>query len=215
MLFSCVGALTFGQGTFQGAWQSDKGVMIISSEYFSYAEFDSEAFHGTKGGTYAVHEGQGAITFEFDTWRTEKLNEIMVFNISLMGDQLEWGSQRFLRIDDGAGGDLTGAWKITGRFREGELRERPEGPRKTMKILSSTRFQWIAYHTETGEFFGSGGGTYTTQHGEYSEVIDFFSRDQERVGATLAFHYQIIDGRWHHMGKSTRGEDIHEVWSLR
>ena len=52
-----------------------------------------------------------------------------------------------------------------------------------MKILSGTRFQWIAYHIGTKVFSGSGGGTYTSEQGKYTETIDFFSRDNDRVGA--------------------------------
>jgi len=78
----------------------------------------------------------------------------------------------------------------------GEERRRTPGVRKTMKILSGTRFQWIAYNTETKEFFGSGGGTYTTQDGKYTEKIEFFSRDNSRAGMSLQFDFSIQNGEW-------------------
>jgi hypothetical protein len=84
-----------------------------------------------------------------------------------------------------------------------------------MKILSGKRFQWIAYNSETGEFFGTGGGTYTTRRGKYTENIEFFSRDNDRVGASLQFDYDLKDGDWHHSGKSSRGNPIYEIWSVR
>jgi hypothetical protein len=84
-----------------------------------------------------------------------------------------------------------------------------------MKILSGTRFQWIAYNTETKEFKGTGGGTYTTHDGEYTENIKFFSRDDTRVGASLKFNYELVDGHWHHSGLSSKGQPIHEIWSVR
>ncbi len=89
------------------------------------------------------------------------------------------------------------------------------GPRKTMKILSGTRFQWIAYNTATKEFMGTGGGTYTTIDGKYTENIGFFSRDDSRVGASLEFNYELKDGDWHHSGFSSKGNPIYEVWSKR
>jgi hypothetical protein len=123
---------------------------------------------------------------------------------------MEWN-----RIDDGNPGELYGAWLITGRERNGEISRSTPGARKTMKILSGTRFQWIAYNTDTGEFFGTGGGTYTTENGKYTENIEFFSRDNSRVGRSLRFEYEIKDGEWHHSGLSSKGEPIYEIWTSR
>ena len=122
----------------------------------------------------------------------------------------------FSRIDNGLPGALEGAWLFSGRKRDGEIQNRdPNQPRKTMKILSGTRFQWIAYNTETGVFSGTGGGTYTANSGQYVENIDFFSRDSSRVGASLKFNYELIDGVWNHSGLNSRGEPLYEFWSLR
>lgn len=104
---------------------------------------------------------------------------------------------------------------ITGRYREGELTERMPGARRTMKILSGTKFQWIAYNVETKEFFGTGGGTYTSVDGKYTENIEFFSRDNSRVGASLQFDFAIEDGKWRHSGLSSKGEPLDEVWTKR
>ena len=84
-----------------------------------------------------------------------------------------------------------------------------------MKILSGTRFQWIAYNTETKEFLGTGGGTYTTEAGKYTENIEFFSRDSSRVGASLSFDFSLENGDWRHKGKSSKGDPIDEVWTKR
>jgi len=100
--------------------------------------------------------------------------------------------------------------------RDGEVQERDTSrPRKTMKILSGTRFQWIAYNTETKEFKGTGGGTYTTIDGKYTEQIEFFSRDDAKVGLRLQFDFAVKDGKWQHQGLSSKGAPIHEIWSVR
>jgi hypothetical protein len=116
-------------------------------------------------------------------------------------------------------GDLGGAWEIIGRKRNGEMQDlsaRRTGPRKTMKILSGTRFQWIAFNTETKRFSGTGGGSYTTnEDGLYIEKIEFFSRDKSRVGQHLSFDYKLVNGDWVHKGLSSKGQPIHEVWGLR
>ncbi|MDT0644102.1 hypothetical protein RM553_14795 [Zunongwangia sp. F363] len=109
--------------------------------------------------------------------------------------------------------DLSGNWVITGRKRDGEISRRTPGERRTIKILGGDRFQWVAFNSATREFFGSGGGTYSAEDGKYVEDIDFFSKDNSRVGAKLDFHYDVQEGEWHHQGKSSKGDPIYEVWS--
>jgi hypothetical protein len=85
--------------------------------------------------------------------------------------------------------------------------------RKTIKLLSGQRFQWAAINTDTGEFFGTGGGTYSFREGQYTEHIEFFSRESSRVGMSLSFSGRVEGRNWYHSGKSSRGEPISEVWS--
>ena len=155
---------------------------------------------------------------EFDTKNPERVGSTGAFEIELTENELRAVDNNIVwkRIDDGTPGNLAGAWLISGRMRNGELQKRDtHRPRKTMKILSGTRFQWIAYNTETKEFLGTGGGTYTTIDGKYTEHIEFFSRDDSRVGASLQFDFALKDGDWHHSGNSSKGTPIYEVWSLR
>src|SRR5690606_688936 len=119
------------------------------------------------------------------------------------------------RIDNGKPGKLAGAWLITGRMQEGKMSQMTPGARRTTKILSGTRFQWIAYNVETKEFSGTGGGTYTTRDGKYTENIEFFSRDNSRVGARLTFDFSLENGAWRHKGLSSKGDPIDEVWTKR
>ncbi|MDX1470670.1 MAG: hypothetical protein R3213_04170 [Flavobacteriaceae bacterium] len=62
---------------------------------------------------------------------------------------------------------------------------------------------------------GTGGGTYTTEDGKYTENIEFFSRDNSRVGASLEFDFELVDGDWHHSGFSSKGDPLYEIWTLR
>ena len=74
------------------------------------------------------------------------------------------------------------------------------GARKTLKFLLDGHFQWTAFNTETFQFLGSGGGTYSAQEGDYIETIAYFSRDNSRVGAVLPFRYDLKGMDWHHQG---------------
>ena len=98
---------------------------------------------------------------------------------------------------------------------QGERRRDSSRPRKTMKFLLDGYFQWIAFNTETFQFFGTGGGYYTAEIGKYIEHIEYFSRDNSRVGAILPFNYSLKESDWHHQGFSSKGDPIHEIWSTR
>lgn len=84
-----------------------------------------------------------------------------------------------------------------------------------MKFLKDGFFQWIAFNTESFQFFGSGGGTYEAAAGKYTETITFFSRDNSRVGAVLPFEFDVQGPDWFHKGFSSKGAPMHEVWTNR
>ncbi|MEJ2005851.1 MAG: membrane or secreted protein [Cyclobacteriaceae bacterium] len=211
-----------------GAWENDfvdengddiRLVSIITDGYYAATAFkkDDGEFLNTNGGMIDVRDGRMYFTYEFNVAEPEKVGQTEDFGISLNGDMIEVEGMEttWMRIDDGKPGELNGAWLITGRRRDGELSRSTPGERKTMKILSGTRFQWIAYHTGNSGFFGTGGGTYTTENGKYTENIEFFSRDKTRAGASLVFDYELIDGEWHHSGLSSTGNPIYEIWTRR
>jgi len=211
-----------------GAWEAtmeDEGEtlrnVVIISEGHQVATFYSAAtgaFVGANGGTWSIEGNTLSETVEFDTEKPERIGTTSSFEIKLTLNELRIKDVDLVwkRIDDGTPGALNGAWLMSGRKRNGEFQTRDTNrPRKTMKILSGTRFQWIAYNTETKEFMGTGGGTYTTIDGKYTENIEFFSRDNSRVGASLEFNFKLKEGDWHHSGFSSKGDPLYEVWSLR
>lgn len=201
-----------------GAWKSENGVVIFTGNYFSYALFEesSKKFYGAWGGSWSLHDNTMFQTLEFSTIDPGEVGQTFEKNFKADGNAIFIDDIRFDQIDDGQPGQLEGAWLFSGRMLDGQLTSRDTNqPRKTMKILSGTRFQWIAYNTETGEFFGTGGGNYTSRNGQYIENIDFFSRDSSRVGASLSFDFEIKDGIWHHQGLNSRGEPLYELWSPR
>ena len=211
----------------QGAWEATKTneqgvdvqhVMIIAGDFVSEAFFQREngKFLGTWGGGCQVGDNIFTHTFEYATFDSQLVGTTKSTSYAMENGKIHMGDKIWTRIDNGSPGDLAGAWLFSGRMQDGEIRKRDtSGPRKTMKILSGTRFQWIAYNTETKEFMGTGGGTYTTVDGKYTENIGFFSRDDSRVGVSLQFDYSLEDGDWHHSGLSSKGLPIYEIWSLR
>lgn len=203
--------------TLQGAWKSDDGVLILAENYFSYASFSATEFHDTYGGSWETDVGKIVLSYEYHTQNQAKVGTDQRVELKINGKTMNMDGIEFSRIDDGEPGKLFGPWLFSNRKRNGQLGtpRSADNPRKTLKILSGTRFQWIAYNTETKEFMGTGGGTYTTKDGKYTENIDFFSRDNSRVGASLKFDFELKGHDWHHKGFSSKGDPIYEIWRLR
>lgn len=215
--------------SFVGAWEATtvgedgkqiKNVVIFSEQYQVLTQHNAEtgAFISSNGGSWKMVGKTVTEVVEFDTNNPERVGSEVSFEVwltkdkmGIVGSDLEWS-----RIDAGTPGALRGAWLFSGRVKDGQKQLRDTDlPRKTMKIMSGTRFQWIAYNTETKKFMGTGGGTYTTQDGKYTEHIEFFSRDDTRVGASLDFNFELKEGNWHHSGLSSKGKPIHEIWTRR
>lgn len=199
-------------------------VKIYQDGYFSFGakEVPSNKFHSTGGGEYDVNGSEYSETWDFHTDNKNLIGQTASHRIDWIEDRLvitggEQGRERieiWEKISD-RNDDFTGNWVITGRKSQGDdVNRMTPGARRTVKILSGGRFQWIAFNSETKEFSGTGGGTYTADDGVYTEYIEFFSRDNDRVGATLTFEYEVKDGEWHHSGKSSKGDPIYEIWSL-
>jgi hypothetical protein len=197
-----------------------KSVVIFTDGYQVISTYDANTgkFIQSNGGTWRLEGDTMTEKVEFDTVTPERVGSEVSFKVDITDNtiQIIGSTMKLTRIDDGTPGELQGAWLMSGRVRDGKEQMRDtSGSRKTMKLLSGTRFQWIAYNIETKEFSGTGGGTYTTVNGKYTENIEFFSRDDSRVGASLEFDFSLVDGTWNHRGSSSKGDAMHEIWSVR
>lgn len=225
-LFGC---LTLTAQSIIGAWERDHrdkngeavkttSIITVGHQVSTTYNATTGEFISTTGGSYTLFGDTFTEMVEFDTENAERVGTEFSHKIAINDKMMTFTAtgEQFTRIDDSTPGKLQGAWLMSGRVVDGKNQERAtDGPRKTMKILSGTRFQWIAYNTETKQFMGTGGGTYSTIDGVYIENIDFFSRDNSRVGASLDFKFKLVDGKWHHSGLSSKGAPINEIWSLR
>jgi hypothetical protein len=204
-----------------GAWEltsgQDKVVIAVTDNYLTFTEYRTipASFDGTWGGTYEKKDNNLVINVEFDSKDFSKVGEQTTLKLQVITSSLAAvDGKYFNRIDNGSTSDLFGGWQITQRATPtGDMQPMKRGARKTLKVLTGTRFQWIAMNTETGEFSGTGGGTYTLKDGVYTEQIEFFSRDNDRVGASLSFDAEVNNTDWIHSGKSSKGQPIKEVWS--
>ncbi len=199
-------------------------VQTLADGFFAVAHFDKagKKFIGTYGGTYTVANGKLNAKYEFNTFDSTKVGSAFTGSFTKKNGkwqlQMVSGATAALQTwektpEQNPASPLQGAWRISSRAgQDGTMNPMVPGPRKTIKILSGERFQWIAFNSETVAFSGTGGGTYTAQNGTYTEHIEFFSRDNSRVGVQLSFQYEVKDGNWHHTGLSSTGGKVNEIW---
>ena len=192
-------------------------IRIYQDDYFAEAarKVETKEFLWALGGKYSMDDYTE--TMDFNT-RSPKMigkmtNPRLIFeNENMITLNNVTGVEKWERVSNNEN-ELSGNWVITGIKRNEELTKMEPGDRRTIKILGGDRFQWVAFNSATREFMGSGGGTYTLNDGKYIENIEFFSRDNNRVGAQLQFDFQVKDGEWHHSGKSSKGDPMYEIWS--
>ena len=215
----------------EGAWEMkmpDGGpegmrvVMTIQSPYVFVTTFDVEnkKFYNAQGGSIEILGNTAFYTVEFNTIDAQDIGTKYEITTEIKGNQLmstiDINSQpqtvTYTRIDSG-NSDLAGSWRITDRMRDGEMQAMRLGARKTIKMITGTRFQWAAFNPETKQFSGTGGGTITLENGKYTEHIEFFSRNPDRVGAKLTFDYKVNGDKWEHSGLSSSGNPIMEIWT--
>lgn len=220
LLAAALAATPFQNDPLTGAWQSQDGsrqtVWIFTDGYAVSTTFDkaNRQFIQTWGGPYTVNNNTLTIQTEFHTADNAAIGSPVTMPVKQAGAGLQMGNgnSTWKKLDDG-NAPLAGNWQITGRLQDGKLVEiQRTGTRKTLKLLSGTRFQWVAIDPAVKGFYGTGGGVYSFANGKYTENIEFFSRDSTRVGASLTFDGKIEDGAWMHSGLNSRGEPLNEVW---
>ena len=198
------------QPTLKGAYVSkeDKDVIIcLMDGYFVETKYnvDTKAFNYTWGGPFVKDGNKLLITIHFDSRdkaAVGKTKEILFV-------------KKDHEIIDKGENILAGNWHMSGRKNGDKITENPLRARRTYKLLTGNRFQWIAINIETGEFSGTGGGVYSFVNGNYTENIEFFSRDSSRVGASLSFTGKVENEQWHHSGLSSKGDPIYEIWTKK
>lgn len=149
-----------------GSWQlksdSSEQVLIFEDGYFTHTDYNKafKEFHFSRGGTTDLKSDSLFIKLEFHSAAKDEVGKTITSKISFNEGELitNWNGvpQKWIRTDRG-GTPLAGYWRISGRLRGDKMVEIKPSARKTIKILSGTRFQWAAINTETKEFFGTGG----------------------------------------------------------
>jgi hypothetical protein len=211
-------------GVYQAQEDLEEGhrnyLLLVSPGYMIHTVYDSDPnnFIESRGGFYSIEGDSLMVMLEFNSSYEEDGEKMYKAAISYGDGTLivNGNHQRTYELRPSEQQDLDGLWLFATRGPDtGQERRGDENPRKTLKFLQDGYFQWIAYDTETMKFSGTGGGRYTAEDGTYTEIIRFFSRDPQRVGAELQFQYEISGNDWHHRGTNSRGEPMYEIWAGR
>lgn len=218
LLFFCLAFYASGhaQQPINGAYLAKNGdtshLWLFIDGYSSYIKYKDDAYQCTWGGPFSVHSNSILVDVEYNDKQPDEVGRPKHTGATYSSDEIQLGKLRFTR-QEGNQQDLDGLWRITGRQQDGEISNIPRGDRKTIKLLVDGFFQWIAINPAEKGFYGTGGGHYLFQDGQYTENILFFSRDDKRVGASLRFKGELKAEEWHHSGLSSKGDAIYEIWS--
>lgn len=210
------------KNSIDGAWQLSRAnethLVLVQDGIYYYTVHEGNQFLMTQGGSIAEAAGNLVVTTLFNSADSSKVGSNLEIPFSVSANQLlltiDGNAIGFDRVDDGKA-PLAGLWSITGRMQDDGkvIPIHQTGSRQTLKMLTGTKFQWVAMDPAKKQFLGTGGGSYSFNDGKYTENIEFFSRDNSRVGASLVFEGKLENGDWHHSGLSSKGAKIYEVWS--
>ncbi|VXC90855.1 conserved hypothetical protein [Sphingobacterium multivorum] len=196
----------------------NKHLMLVKDHYISFISYDDvrKRFQHTWGGPLDKQPNLINIAIEYNSQDSSAIGKTTQLPYRSEADSLRLkiaNSYHLYIKQKKVPQDLDALWRITGRQQGEKMQDIPKADRKTIKILVDGYFQWIAINPAQKGFYGTGGGNYQYDNNRYTEKIQFFSRDNNRVGQELAFDGEIVDGRWQHRGKSSKGDDIYEIWS--
>jgi hypothetical protein len=207
-------------GVYTGQENGRQHEIKVNGRYLVYSVYESSpaSFIKTLGGTYSLEGGTLHWDLEFNSAFEQDSVRTLSITVKSIGDSLTWGAENPLELSraETLEQPLDGLWLFATRGPDtGQERRGEENTRKTIKFLIDGRFQWIAYDTADMRFSGTGGGSYTARDGVYTETIEYFSRDNSRVGAHLEFQYEVKGTDWHHTGLNSKGEPLYEIWARR
>lgn len=215
-----------------GAWKlvnqngkpfTDECIKIYGKGYFMFAVYDASGkFIKAGGGNYAIENKKYTEVLDFYTTDSTRVRQPITYSFVQKKDELTIEAsmhgtvlkETWKKVDESVT-SMNGTWLFGARVNDEGIagqRRGGESPRQTMKILSGKYFQWAAFNYETKQFMGTGGGTYALTDNQYTETIQFFSRDNSRVGMSLTFDFRLDGTDWYHKGKGTTGNPVSEVW---
>lgn len=199
-------------GAFSLKQKNENILWLFKDGYASQIVYKDSEYTGTKGGPFQFDGKSIVILTEYNDRYPDSVGLKIKLPATLQQHKLQLSGLTFHKVKNKPQA-LDALWRISGRQVDNKVYPIPRTDRKTIKILVDGYFQWIAINPAEKGFYGTGGGIYTYNPSKYTENILFFSRDNTRAGAKLDFKGELINGEWHHSGKSSKGDAIYEIWA--
>lgn len=229
--FSFVFMVSMQAQHLNGAWRlveedgnpvATETIKLYSNSYYTYASYDNNTgrFIEAGGGTYFYEVFSYTENVEIDSNEpkhsgTKRSYKVILEEGTLTLTNLRTGKTRvWEKFDEATDYEMVTCWRIHEKRDEGDeyWRRIEYAPRKTVKMLTNNRYQVLALNSETGQFVGTSGGTWSKDTKSYTENIEFFSKNQDNVGRNLKFNRKMTDGLWHHTGTQSDGLLMMEKW---
>lgn len=200
-------------GVYKMENKTSYALWLFADGYSSMIHYTDKQYLSTTGGPFTFDGTTIHITTEYNDIDSTAVGETVHYALKMDGENLKNESDSTWVKQPSESTPLDGLWRITGRQQSDGMTMMKQGDRKTIKLLVDGYFQWIAINPAEQGFYGTGGGKYIFENNKYAEQLLFFSRDNTRIGTSLKFDGEIKEGQWHHKGLSSKGNEIHEIWS--
>lgn len=228
----CAFSLSLHAQILNGAWRlversgeatTGETIKLYSNGYYTWATYGGEdgTFLAAGGGTHTLDFQHYEERCEIDSRDPALSGHTSVYRAVRDGNRLtlqylksEGHEEVWEKMDEADDSEMATCWRIHRKRDAGdaEWRTIDYAPRKTLKMLTNSRYQVLAFNSHTGQFVGSSGGTWDKTDGTYREHIAFFSKNPANAGRTLEFERAMVDGLWHHTGTQTDGDPLREQW---
>ena len=157
LLLIFTGQLALGQVP-KGAWKSQEptgstSILIVGDSYLTIASYSfmNKYFERSEGGAFTMQGDKMTYIPEFNSADTAKIGIPVIFTITRKDDVLTLRYEEamvWMLVDDASTVSMAGTWQITEKANNGQgalEKIHQTGTRKTLKLLSGSRFQWIAF----------------------------------------------------------------------
>ena len=177
-------------------------VVIFTETYQVAAWFDAETGElvHTNGGLWSRSGAHVTEIVQFDSHNPQRVGTSVSFDIELSDTGLSIvGDDKILtRIDRGDGNRLEGGWQLVGPLVVKSAR--------TIRLMSTTRFEEVVYEPDSGRLISAIGGSYTLDSERYVETVDFAFPDRGKPGPEMRYSAERHAGGWRQTSDGKRRE---------
>lgn len=204
--------------------RATKAVKIFKDGYWISAAFGNQKypFGGSGGGTFTTQNGKYNETLRYYSWDSTAVGKTYSFDYRLEQDRfiqsgyinsdkyqnylIKEEMTKIIPVCNLNDASLEGAWFLKEAFLEGK----PDfsAPMEQIKIYAYPRFAWARYNTATGQFLGTGGGSYYFDGKKLIEHLEYMTYDLA-IGSDVEIAVTLQGKR---MQQSSWGGTYQETW---